>query len=123
MNFVIFPMFFASSALYPLWKIEETSEWLYYVCMYNPFTYAVEAIRFSLYSQINIEYTIGIVVFTLIFLFLSILGYDLLEEILQKKVENRYVSLFNFLLFAFLTSMEVFAKGDLAIRAKNLSLN
>ena len=25
MNFVIFPMFFASSALYPLWKIEETS--------------------------------------------------------------------------------------------------
>ena len=28
MNFVIFPMFFASSALYPLWKIEETSEWL-----------------------------------------------------------------------------------------------
>ena len=37
MNFVIFPMFFASSALYPLWKIEETSEWLYYVCFYNPY--------------------------------------------------------------------------------------
>ena len=25
MNFVIFPMFFASSALYPLWKIRQTS--------------------------------------------------------------------------------------------------
>src|SRR6202050_4375412 len=25
MNFVIFPMFFASSALYPLWRVEETS--------------------------------------------------------------------------------------------------
>jgi ABC-2 type transport system permease protein len=85
MNFVIFPMFFASSALYPLWKIEETSEWLYYVCFYNPFTYAVESIRFSLYSQINIEYTIGILVFTFIFLFLSILGYDPARGNLQKK--------------------------------------
>ena len=85
MNFVIFPMFFASSALYPLWKIEETSEWLYYVCFYNPFTYAVESIRFSLYSQINIEYTIGILIFTLIFLILSILGYDPARGTLQKK--------------------------------------
>ena len=85
MNFVIFPMFFASSALYPLWKIEETSEWLYYICFYNPFTYAVEAIRFSLYSQINVEYTIGIVIFTLLFLFLSILGYDPARGSLQKK--------------------------------------
>ena len=69
----------------PLWKIEETSEWLYYVCFYNPFTYAVESIRFSLYSQINIEYTIGILVFTFIFLFLSILGYDPARGNLQKK--------------------------------------
>ena len=29
MNFVIFPMFFASSALYPLWKMREGSLWLY----------------------------------------------------------------------------------------------
>ena len=85
MNFVIFPMFFASSALYPLWKIEETSEWLYYVCFYNPFTYAVESIRFSLYSQINFEYGIGIIVFTIIFLFLSIIGYDPGRGNLQKK--------------------------------------
>jgi ABC-2 type transport system permease protein len=85
MNFVIFPMFFASSALYPLWKIEETSEWLYYVCFYNPFTYAVEAVRFSLYSQINIEYTIGLLIFSFIFLFLSILGYDPARGNLQKK--------------------------------------
>ena len=25
MNFVIFPMFFASSALYPLWRVQEAS--------------------------------------------------------------------------------------------------
>ena len=29
MNFVIFPMFFASSALYPLWRVKESSLLLY----------------------------------------------------------------------------------------------
>src|SRR5512136_2867878 len=53
MNFVIFPMFFASSALYPLWQVRESSPFLYYVCQANPFTHAVELIRFSLYAQIN----------------------------------------------------------------------
>ena len=31
MNFVIFPMFFASSALYPLWQVRESSPLLYYL--------------------------------------------------------------------------------------------
>lgn len=53
MNFVIFPMFFASSALYPLWRIREGSYTLYQICQWNPFTYAVELIRFALYNQIN----------------------------------------------------------------------
>ena len=53
MNFVIFPMFFASSALYPLWRILESSPMLYYVCLFNPFTHAVELIRFALYGQVN----------------------------------------------------------------------
>jgi ABC-2 type transport system permease protein len=53
MNFVIFPMFFASSALYPLWRVQEGSPLLYYVCLFNPFTHAVELIRFALYGQIN----------------------------------------------------------------------
>jgi len=38
MNFVIFPMFFASSALYPLWRVQETSPILYVICQLNPFT-------------------------------------------------------------------------------------
>jgi ABC-2 type transport system permease protein len=53
MNFVIFPMFFASSALYPLWRVQEGSPLLYYVCLFNPFTHAVELIRFALYGQAN----------------------------------------------------------------------
>lgn len=54
MNFVVFPMFFLSSALYPLWRMRESSEFLYYVCLLNPFTHAVEFIRFSLYGVSNL---------------------------------------------------------------------
>ncbi|MCH9807882.1 MAG: ABC transporter permease [Alphaproteobacteria bacterium] len=54
MNFVIFPMFFASSALYPLWKIRESSPLLHDICWFNPFTHAVELIRFAFYGQLNL---------------------------------------------------------------------
>ena len=53
MNFVIFPMFFASSALYPLWRVREGSPWLATACELNPFTHAVELIRFAFYGQVN----------------------------------------------------------------------
>lgn len=53
MNFVIFPMFFASSALYPLWRIREGSPLLYEIACLNPFTHAVELIRFALYGEIG----------------------------------------------------------------------
>ncbi len=50
MNFVIFPMFFLSTALYPLWKMQESSAVLAEICRFNPFSSAVELIRFSLYG-------------------------------------------------------------------------
>jgi ABC-2 type transport system permease protein len=76
MNFVIFPMFFASSALYPLWRVKESSVLLYYVCLYNPFTHAVELIRFSLYGQVNWP-ALGIVlVCTAVFLGAAIFAYN-----------------------------------------------
>lgn len=53
MNFVIFPMFFLSSALYPLWKMKEASLWLFWICEYNPFTYCVELLRFAMHQQLN----------------------------------------------------------------------
>ena len=53
MNFVVFPVFFLSSALYPVWKMQESSDWLARVCALNPFTDAVELIRFALYGQLN----------------------------------------------------------------------
>jgi ABC-2 type transport system permease protein len=54
MNFVIFPLFFLSSALYPLWKMREASEWLYWLCAVNPFSHAVELVRYALYERFNL---------------------------------------------------------------------
>jgi len=86
MNFVIFPMFFASSALYPLWKMREGSLWLYYICLYNPFTWAVELIRFAIYLEVNWQ-ALGIVGgCTLLFLALSVWAYDPARGIQQRKV-------------------------------------
>ena len=53
MNFVIFPMFFMSSALYPIWRINESSPFLATLAWLNPFTHCVELIRFALYGQIG----------------------------------------------------------------------
>ena len=76
MNFVIFPMFFASSALYPLWRVQEGSPALYYVCQFNPFTHAVELVRFALYGKINWISLAVVCGCTLVFMIGAILAYD-----------------------------------------------
>jgi ABC-2 type transport system permease protein len=76
MNFVIFPMFFASSALYPLWRVKESSILLYEICLLNPFTHAVELIRFALYGQVDWP-SLGIVLAcTAVFLGAAIFAYN-----------------------------------------------
>lgn len=76
MNFVIFPMFFMSTALYPLWKIQESSETLFLLAKYNPFSRAVELIRFALYGQFNQTAFIYTLVFFLAFILAAIIGYN-----------------------------------------------
>lgn len=76
MNFVIFPMFFASSALYPLWRIRDSSVLLYDICRLNPFTWAVELIRFALYAQVNWTALMGVSGALLAFLLAALYGYD-----------------------------------------------
>ena len=76
MNFVIFPMFFASSALYPLWRVQQGSPWLALVCWFNPFTHAVELIRFAFWGQItplSLAVCLGC---TIVFLAAAIIAYD-----------------------------------------------
>ncbi len=76
MNFVIFPMFFASSALYPLWRVEESSLLLYRVCSLNPFTYATELIRFALYGKFDPLSLAVVVSCTVVFMAGAISAYD-----------------------------------------------
>ncbi|SFQ52789.1 ABC transporter permease [Donghicola eburneus] len=76
MNFVIFPMFFLSSALYPLWKMAESSPLLRDICAVNPFTHAVELIRFALYLRLEPLALLWTVLALVAFMLLAIWGYD-----------------------------------------------
>jgi ABC-2 type transport system permease protein len=88
MNFVIFPMFFASSALYPLWRVQEGSPLLYDVCRFNPFTHAVELIRFALYSEINWISLAVVCGCAALFMIGAILAYDPSRGLLVRRGEG-----------------------------------
>ena len=76
MNFVIFPVFFASTALYPLWRLEDASPWLAWVARANPFSHAVELIRFALYGKLE-PVALAVTVSALLAFFgLAVWGYD-----------------------------------------------
>jgi ABC-2 type transport system permease protein len=76
MNFIIFPTFFLSSALYPLWKMRESSYVVWQLCQLNPFTYAVEALRFSLYMRAE-WWSIGVVsAMLVVFMTGAVYGYN-----------------------------------------------
>jgi ABC-2 type transport system permease protein len=88
MNFVIFPMFFASSALYPLWQVRESSPLLYYICEFNPFTHAVELIRFALYAQVNWLSLAVVGGCTVLFILGAILAYDPSRGLITRRGET-----------------------------------
>ncbi|HYZ32258.1 MAG TPA: ABC transporter permease [Crenalkalicoccus sp.] len=85
MNFVIFPMFFASSALYPLWRVREANLWLWYVCQANPFTHAVELVRFALYGRFEPVAASVVLLALLLFGALAVLGYDPARGVLARR--------------------------------------
>jgi len=85
MNFVIFPVFFLSTALYPLWRMAESSRLLRDICAWNPFSHAVELIRFALYMRFNLE-AFGWVALTFaVFLALALWGFDPARGIMTRK--------------------------------------
>ncbi len=75
MNFVIFPTFFLSTALYPLWRLQEASPTLALLAYYNPFSQAVELIRFALYTQFHFFAFLYTLSTMLLFLILAVWGY------------------------------------------------
>ena len=76
MNFVIFPMFFTSGALYPLWRMQQASPALYWAAQVNPFTHAVEMIRFALYDRFNPVSVLVVCAFLALFMAAAVVGYD-----------------------------------------------
>ena len=77
MNFVIFPMFFISPALFPLWYLQESgADLVYWIANFNPFTYGVQLVRYASEGQF---YGLGALVVSgcaLAFLVGAIYGYD-----------------------------------------------
>jgi ABC-2 type transport system permease protein len=77
MNFVIFPAFFFSTALYPLWRIRESGvSWIAWVAQANPFTHVVETVRFALYGQIAWMHATVVVATAAVAFALAAHGYD-----------------------------------------------
>ena len=76
MNFVIFPMFFASSALYPLWRVQEFEPAALLHLPVNPFTHATELIRFAFYGKISWVSLLVVAGYTTVFLLGAIVAYD-----------------------------------------------
>jgi len=88
MNFVMFPMFFFSSALYPLWRLREGgSELIYLVSLANPFTHAVEMIRFALYGMLEPVATAVAAGATVLFFLLAVAGYDPQRGMFRRTVQ------------------------------------
>lgn len=85
MNFVIFPMFFLSSALYPIWRIREASPLLADLAALNPFTHAVEMIRFALYEQLHPQAVSIVLITTAVLLALAIVGYNPTRGMLARR--------------------------------------
>jgi len=85
MNFVIFPMFFMSTALYPLWKIKESSLLLFSLASYNPFSQAVEFVRFALYGQLNVYAFVYTLLAFVVFMLLAVWGYNPSKGMMVKK--------------------------------------
>jgi ABC-2 type transport system permease protein len=88
MNFVMFPMFFFSSALYPLWKLRDgSSELVYLVSLANPFTHAVELIRHALYGMLEPVAALVVLGSTALFFMLAVMGYDPQRGMLRRTAQ------------------------------------
>ncbi len=86
MNFVIFPMFFLSSALYPLWRLREAgAETIFWASVLSPFTHAVELIRYFAYGKFNglsLAVVIGVAVVSFV---LAAIAYDPQRGLIRRR--------------------------------------
>jgi ABC-2 type transport system permease protein len=65
--------------------MKESSLTLYYVCAWNPFSHAVELIRFALYGQVNWQALAAVLAYLFVFLAAAIYGYDPSRGIIARR--------------------------------------
>lgn len=86
MNFVIFPAFFLSTALFPAWKVAESGAlWMVWALRLNPFTAVVEMIRFALYGQLAAPEVVEILIIGVVAFLLAARGYDPQKGVLGRR--------------------------------------
>ncbi|MGH8294335.1 MAG: ABC transporter permease, partial [Steroidobacteraceae bacterium] len=56
--------------------VRQANETLYEICMANPFTHAVELVRFAMYEKFNVVSFAVVAGSLVIFMVLAIVGYD-----------------------------------------------
>jgi ABC-2 type transport system permease protein len=86
MNFVIFPTFFLSSALYPLSNMRQASQVLWQICSVNPFTSMVELIRFAFYARVEPEAVLWTLLTLAVSLVLAVRGYSPAKGMMRRRV-------------------------------------
>jgi ABC-2 type transport system permease protein len=86
MNFVIFPAFFLSTALFPDWKVAESGAvWMVWALRLNPFTAVVEMIRFALYNELAKSEVIETLIVGIVAFLLAARGYDPQKGVLGRR--------------------------------------
>jgi ABC-2 type transport system permease protein len=65
--------------------VQEGSPWLAFICELNPFTHAVELIRFALYEKINLLALAVVLGAAIIFLAAAIAAYDPSRGMLKRR--------------------------------------
>lgn len=90
MNFVIFPMFFLSSALNPLQRfIDGGAPEIAWIALANPFTHGVELVRYALYGEVAASSLVIVLSLTALFFILAAIGYDPQRGILSRRPGGR----------------------------------
>jgi len=86
MNFVIFPMFFISPSLFPAWFFQEVgADFLYWAASVNPFTHAMELIRFSVYGESNLTSLWVVIGVTVVCFLLAASAYDPQRGLIRRR--------------------------------------
>ena len=87
MNFVMFPMFFLSSALYPLWKLREGGSEIIYLVLGQSAHARRRDDSYALYGMFEPTATLIVVASTAVFFLLAVLGYDPQRGMFRRTVQ------------------------------------